>query len=106
MSPNCVRRSEYTAVSCSRNPLTLWTNGELKFQAHQTETARPSGRHRWGHPTSLQRMRRANRAADAQLPQETHHAYDFMGDNARRFMGLPIANPDPAAVKPPAMANA
>jgi hypothetical protein len=29
-----------------------------------------------------------------------------MGDNARRFMGLPIANPDPAAVKPPAMANA
>ena len=32
--------------------------------------------------------------------------YDFMGDNARRFMGLQIANPDPAAVKQPAMVNA
>ena len=28
-----------------------------------------------------------------------------MGDNARRFMGLPLANPDPAAAKPPAMAS-
>jgi len=28
-----------------------------------------------------------------------------MGDNARRFMGLPIANPDPAAVKPPVLAT-
>ena len=37
---------------------------------------------------------------------DERRAHDFMGDNARRFMGLPIANPDPAAVKPPAMANA
>jgi hypothetical protein len=29
-----------------------------------------------------------------------------MGNNGRRFIGLPIANPDPAAVNPPAMANA
>ena len=29
---------------------------------------------------------------------DERRAYDFMGDNARRFMGLPIANPDPAAV--------
>jgi hypothetical protein len=29
-----------------------------------------------------------------------------MGDNARRFMGLPIANPDPAAVNPPVLPNA
>jgi hypothetical protein len=29
-----------------------------------------------------------------------------LGDNARRFMGLPIANPDPDAVKPPALASA
>jgi hypothetical protein len=29
-----------------------------------------------------------------------------MGDNARRFMGLPLANPDPAAVRPPEFANA
>jgi hypothetical protein len=26
--PNCVWLSRYTAVSCSRNPLTLWTSGE------------------------------------------------------------------------------
>ena len=31
---------------------------------------------------------------------------DFMGDNARRFMGLPIANPDPQAVNPPAFVTA
>ena len=36
---------------------------------------------------------------------DERRTYDFMGDNARRFMGLPIANPTPA-VKPPAMANA
>ena len=35
----------------------------------------------------------------------TLRTYDFMGDNARRFMGLPIANPDPAAIKPPALSN-
>jgi hypothetical protein len=37
---------------------------------------------------------------------DERRTYDFMGDNARWFMGLPIANPDPDAVKPPAMANA
>ena len=37
---------------------------------------------------------------------DARRTYDFMGDNARRFMGLQIANPDPGAVKPPAMANA
>ena len=35
---------------------------------------------------------------------DVRRTYDFMGDNARRFMGLPIANPDPEAVDPPAMA--
>jgi hypothetical protein len=29
-----------------------------------------------------------------------------MGDNARRLMGLPIANPDPQAVNPPALVRA
>jgi hypothetical protein len=38
--------------------------------------------------------------------KDERRAYDFMGDNARRFMGLPIANPDPNAAKPPALANA
>ena len=31
---------------------------------------------------------------------DERRTYDFMGDNARRFMGLPIANPDPSAAKP------
>jgi hypothetical protein len=29
-----------------------------------------------------------------------------MGDNARRFMGLPIVNPDPAAIHPPVLTTA
>jgi hypothetical protein len=29
-----------------------------------------------------------------------------MGDNARRFMGMPIANPDPAAANPPEFTSA
>jgi hypothetical protein len=37
---------------------------------------------------------------------DQRRTYDFMGDNARRFMGLPIASPDPDAIRPPAMANA
>ena len=37
---------------------------------------------------------------------DVRRTYDFMGDNARRFMGLPIANPDPQAVNPPALASA
>ncbi|WP_068270613.1 amidohydrolase family protein [Aldersonia kunmingensis] len=37
---------------------------------------------------------------------DVRRTYDFMGDNARRFMGLPIANPDPAAAQPPALAGA
>jgi predicted TIM-barrel fold metal-dependent hydrolase len=32
---------------------------------------------------------------------DTRRTWDFMGDNARRFMGLPIRNPDPAAKNPP-----
>lgn len=32
---------------------------------------------------------------------DTRRTWDFMGDNARRFLGLPIANPDPAAISPP-----
>ena len=37
---------------------------------------------------------------------DVRRTYDFMGDNARRFMGLPIANPDPAAARPPALTTA
>lgn len=37
---------------------------------------------------------------------DRRRTYDFMGDNARRFMGLPIRNPDPDATKPPALQTA
>jgi predicted TIM-barrel fold metal-dependent hydrolase len=36
---------------------------------------------------------------------DVRRTYDFMGDNARRFMGLPLANPDPGAAHPPALAT-
>jgi predicted TIM-barrel fold metal-dependent hydrolase len=36
---------------------------------------------------------------------DRRRTYDFMGDNARRFMGRPIANTDPDAAKPPALAG-
>ncbi|MBH0778086.1 amidohydrolase family protein [Nocardia bovistercoris] len=36
---------------------------------------------------------------------DNRRTWDFMGDNARRFMGLPILNPDPAAQTPPALAS-
>jgi predicted TIM-barrel fold metal-dependent hydrolase len=36
---------------------------------------------------------------------DVRRTYDFMGDNARRFMGLPLANPDPTAAQPPALAQ-
>lgn len=32
---------------------------------------------------------------------DVRRTYDFMGDNARRFMGLPIVNPSPDAANPP-----
>jgi hypothetical protein len=37
---------------------------------------------------------------------DQRRTYDFMGDNARRFMGLPIANPDPDSVNPPVLQTA
>lgn len=37
---------------------------------------------------------------------DRRRTYDYLGDNARRFMGLPIANPDPEATKPPVLAHA
>ncbi|WP_280507395.1 amidohydrolase family protein [Nocardia flavorosea] len=35
---------------------------------------------------------------------DNRRTWDFLGDNARRFLGLPIGNPDPAAAEPPATA--
>jgi len=34
---------------------------------------------------------------------DQRRTYDFMGDNARRFMGLPLRNPDPNAAHAPAL---
>ncbi|MEU4312337.1 amidohydrolase family protein [Nocardia sp. NPDC024068] len=36
---------------------------------------------------------------------DTRRTWDFLGDNARRFLGLPIENPDPTAVEPPVTAT-
>jgi predicted TIM-barrel fold metal-dependent hydrolase len=57
----------------------------------------------WPHPEGLAEPKRYWQYAEG---MDTRRTYDFMGDNARRFMGLPLANPDPDAVKPPAFANA
>ncbi|WP_280463280.1 amidohydrolase family protein [Nocardia carnea] len=35
---------------------------------------------------------------------DNRRTWDFLGDNARRFLGLPIENPDPTAAEPPATA--
>lgn len=51
------------------------------------------------HPEGLPEPRGYWRYAEG---MDLRRTYDFMGDNARRFMGLPIANPDPDAVMPPA----
>ncbi|BBX05962.1 amidohydrolase family protein [Mycolicibacterium aichiense] len=53
------------------------------------------------HPEGLAEPRGFWKYAEGMDERRT---YDFMGDNARRFMGLPLANPDPAALKPPEFA--
>jgi predicted TIM-barrel fold metal-dependent hydrolase len=55
------------------------------------------------HPEGLDEPKGFWRYAEG---MDVRRTYDFMGDNARRFMGLPIANPDPEAVKPPVFARA
>ncbi|WP_179473122.1 amidohydrolase family protein [Mycolicibacterium vinylchloridicum] len=53
------------------------------------------------HPEGLAEPRGFWKYAEGMDERRT---YDFMGDNARRFMGLPLANPDPAAAEPPVLA--
>ncbi|MCV7346655.1 amidohydrolase family protein [Mycolicibacterium rhodesiae] len=53
------------------------------------------------HPEGLAEPRGFWKYAEGMDERRT---YDFMGDNARRFMGLPLANPDPAALEPPVLA--
>ncbi len=53
------------------------------------------------HPEGLAEPRGFWKYAEGMDERRT---YDFMGDNARRFMGLPLANPDPAALNPPVLA--
>jgi hypothetical protein len=54
------------------------------------------------HPEGLAEPKGFWRYAEGMDQRRT---YDFMGDNARRFIGLSIANPDPSAVNPPALAT-
>lgn len=53
------------------------------------------------HPEGLAEPRGFWKYAEGMDERRT---FDFMGDNARRFMGLPLANPDPSAVDAPALA--
>jgi predicted TIM-barrel fold metal-dependent hydrolase len=55
------------------------------------------------HPEGLEEPKGFFRYAEGMDERRT---YDFMGDNARRFMGLPIRNPNPDAVKPPVLETA
>ncbi|BBZ27345.1 amidohydrolase [Mycolicibacterium madagascariense] len=57
----------------------------------------------WPHPEGLATPKGYWKYAEG---MDVRRTYDFMGDNARRFMGLPLANPDPSAVKPPEFAHA
>jgi len=51
------------------------------------------------HPEGLAEPKRFYKYAEG---MDRRRAYDFMGDNARRFIGLPISNPDPEAQHAPA----
>lgn len=52
----------------------------------------------WPHPEGLAEPKDFYKYAES---MDRRRTYDYMGDNARRFMGLPIRNPDPNATKPP-----
>lgn len=57
----------------------------------------------WPHPEGLAEPKGFYKYAE---DMDRRRAYDYMGDNARRFMGLPIKNPDPDATKPPVLTTA
>lgn len=52
----------------------------------------------WPHPEGLETAQGYYKYAEH---MDTRRTYDFMGDNVRRFMGMPIRNPDPDAAHPP-----
>jgi predicted TIM-barrel fold metal-dependent hydrolase len=54
----------------------------------------------WPHPEGLAEPKGFYKYAEG---MDQRRSYDFMGDNARRFMGLPIRNPDPGAANPPVL---
>ncbi|UGT62556.1 amidohydrolase family protein [Nocardia asteroides] len=54
------------------------------------------------HPEGLPEPKAYRKYAEGMDERRT---WDFLGDNARRFLGLPIENPDPAARKPPVAAT-
>lgn len=57
----------------------------------------------WPHPEGLAEPKAFYKYAEG---MDLRRSYDYMGDNARRFMGLPIRNPDPDAVNAPVLETA
>ncbi|MGV9927094.1 amidohydrolase family protein [Nocardia rhamnosiphila] len=54
------------------------------------------------HPEGLPEPRAYWKYAEG---MDNRRTWDFLGDNARRFLGLPIENSDPTAAEPPATAT-
>lgn len=54
----------------------------------------------WPHPEGLAEPKAFYKYAEG---MDRRRSYDYMGDNARRFMGLPTRNPDPDAANPPVL---
>lgn len=57
----------------------------------------------WPHPEGLAEPKAYYKYAEG---MDLRRSFDYMGDNARRFMGLPIRNPDPDAANPPVLETA
>lgn len=54
----------------------------------------------WPHPEGLAEPKAYFKYAEGMTERRS---WDYLGDNARRFMGLQIKNPDPDATKPPVL---
>lgn len=54
----------------------------------------------WPHPEGLEEPKKYYEYAE---DMDRRRTYDYLGDNARRFLGLPIKNPDPEAAHPPVL---
>ncbi|OBK68575.1 amidohydrolase [Mycobacterium colombiense] len=57
----------------------------------------------WPHPEGLPEPKAYWKYGEGMDERRT---WDYLGDNVRRFMGLPIKNPDPGAIRPPVLETA